>query len=201
MPDISSPSISLAALAPLLFVFGAAAVGVLVEAFAPRESRHPVQVGVALVGTLGGLVSTLLLSGTEEVTAGGAPAIDGAGPPRPPPRPRRRGAVPAGDADRVRRAGDPDVRRAGAGPGPLVVRGHGRGPRRQPARPRTAHRPPGADRGLPAGDVRPRRHDAVRHRERPAADVRGARGAQPAAVPDVRPGPPPAAAVAGGLGP
>src|SRR3954452_24867654 len=79
MPDISSPSISLAALAPLLFVFGAAAVGVLVEAFAPRESRHPVQVGVALVGTLGGLVATLLLAGTRTVTAGGALAVDGAG--------------------------------------------------------------------------------------------------------------------------
>src|SRR3954462_11945459 len=69
----------MAALAPLLFVFGAACVGVLVEAFAPRDTRHPVQVGVALVGTLGGLVATLLLSGTHEVTAGGALAVDGAG--------------------------------------------------------------------------------------------------------------------------
>ena len=48
MPDITAPSVSLAALAPLLFVFGAACVGVLVEAFAPRDTRHPVQVGVAL---------------------------------------------------------------------------------------------------------------------------------------------------------
>src|SRR3954468_9033931 len=79
MPDISAPSISVAALAPLIFVFGAASVGVLVEAFAPRETRHALQVGVALVGTVGGLVSTLLLSGTRRVTAGGALAIDGAG--------------------------------------------------------------------------------------------------------------------------
>src|SRR3954453_19928905 len=79
MPDISSPSISLAALAPLLFVFGAAAVGVLIEAFAPRETRKPVQVGVALIGTLGGLIATLLLAGRREVTAGGALAVDGAG--------------------------------------------------------------------------------------------------------------------------
>ena len=79
MPDISAPSVSLAALAPLLFVFGAAAVGVLVEAFAPRDTRHPVQVGVALVGTLGGLISTLLLAGRRDVTAAGALAVDGAG--------------------------------------------------------------------------------------------------------------------------
>jgi NADH-quinone oxidoreductase subunit N len=77
---ISAPSISMLALAPFLLVFGAAAVGVLVEAFAPRPSRHPVQVVVALIGTVGALVSTLLLAGTKkEPTAGGALAVDGAG--------------------------------------------------------------------------------------------------------------------------
>jgi NADH-quinone oxidoreductase subunit N len=76
---IQAPDLSLAALAPLLFIFGAACVGVLVEAFWPRDTRHPVQVGVALVGTVGALVCTLLLAGTREVTAGGALAVDGAG--------------------------------------------------------------------------------------------------------------------------
>src|SRR3954470_13738976 len=76
---IQTPQISLAALTPLLFVFGAACVGVLVEAFAPRESRHPAQVAIDLVGTLGGLITTLLLAGTREVPAGGALAVDGAG--------------------------------------------------------------------------------------------------------------------------
>jgi NADH-quinone oxidoreductase subunit N len=76
---IEAPDLSLAALAPLLFVFGAACIGVLVEAFAPRDTRHPVQVAVALVGTVGGLVATLLLAGTREVTAGGALAVDGPG--------------------------------------------------------------------------------------------------------------------------
>ncbi|SDL65900.1 NADH dehydrogenase subunit N [Geodermatophilus siccatus] len=74
---IEAPAISLAALAPLLFVFGAACVGVLVEAFAPRDVRHPVQVAVALVGTIGGLVTSLLLAGERQVTAGGALAVDG----------------------------------------------------------------------------------------------------------------------------
>ena len=76
---IEAPDLSLAALAPLLFVFGAACVGVLVEAFAPRDVRQPVQVTLALVGTLGAFVSTLLLAGTHEVTAGGALAVDGPG--------------------------------------------------------------------------------------------------------------------------
>jgi NADH-quinone oxidoreductase subunit N len=75
---IEAPDLSLAALAPLLFVFGAACIGVLVEAFAPRDVRHPVQVTIALVGTLGALVTTLLLAGRHEVTAAGALAVDGA---------------------------------------------------------------------------------------------------------------------------
>jgi NADH-quinone oxidoreductase subunit N len=78
MGAIQAPQLSLAALAPLLFVFAAAAVGVLVEAFAPRRVRHPVQVAVALVGMVGAFASTLLLAGTHEVTAGRALAVDGA---------------------------------------------------------------------------------------------------------------------------
>src|SRR3954451_6738306 len=78
MATIDAPAIAYTALSPELFVFGAAAAGVLVEAFAPRAVRHPVQVALALVGTIGALVSTLLLAGTEEVTAGGALAVDGA---------------------------------------------------------------------------------------------------------------------------
>jgi NADH-quinone oxidoreductase subunit N len=83
---IDAPDLSLAALAPLLFVFGAACIGVLVEAFAPREGRHPVQVAVALVGTVGGLAATLVYAavhdwgdGAGSVTAAGALAVDKAG--------------------------------------------------------------------------------------------------------------------------
>jgi NADH-quinone oxidoreductase subunit N len=75
---IDAPDLSYAALSPLLVVFGAACVGILVESFWPRDTRHPVQVGVALVGTLGALVATLLLAGRREVTADGALAVDGA---------------------------------------------------------------------------------------------------------------------------
>src|SRR3954453_19578763 len=75
---IEAPDLSLAALTPLLFVFGAASIGVLVEAFGPREHRPPVQVAVALLGTVGAFVCTLLLAGRREITAGGALAVDGA---------------------------------------------------------------------------------------------------------------------------
>ncbi|SEO66588.1 NADH-quinone oxidoreductase subunit NuoN [Trujillonella endophytica] len=83
---IEAPDLDYAALAPLLFLFGAACIGVLVEAFARREVRHPVQLAVALVGTVGGFLSAILLASTRElsgdgadVTAGDALAVDGAG--------------------------------------------------------------------------------------------------------------------------
>ncbi len=81
---IEAPDLSLAALTPLLFVFGAALVGVLVESFAPRPVRQPTQIALALVGTVGAFASTLLLAlrgevDPGEVTAGGALAVDGAG--------------------------------------------------------------------------------------------------------------------------
>ena len=41
-PTITAPSISYHLLAPVLVVFGAALIGVLVEAFAPRRGRHGV---------------------------------------------------------------------------------------------------------------------------------------------------------------
>ncbi|MCO7221759.1 NADH-quinone oxidoreductase subunit NuoN [Klenkia sp. PcliD-1-E] len=76
---IEAPDLSLSALSPFLFVFGAALVGVLVESFAPRHVRQPTQVALALVGTVGGFAATLLLAGSGEVTAAGALAVDGAG--------------------------------------------------------------------------------------------------------------------------
>jgi NADH-quinone oxidoreductase subunit N len=79
MPAITAPALSFTALVPLLFVLGGACVGVLVEALAPRESRHTVQVAVALVATVGAFISTLLLAGSPKVTEGRALAIDGAG--------------------------------------------------------------------------------------------------------------------------
>jgi NADH-quinone oxidoreductase subunit N len=77
MGAFEAPDLSYAALAPLLIVLGAACVGVLVEAFGPRDGRQPIQVTVALLGTVGGLVATIWLHGRHEVTAAGALAVDG----------------------------------------------------------------------------------------------------------------------------
>jgi NADH-quinone oxidoreductase subunit N len=78
MGDVQLPELSYAGMAPVLLVLGAACVGVLVEAFGPRGDRQPLQLTVALLGTVGGLVATIALAGKAEVTGGGALAVDGA---------------------------------------------------------------------------------------------------------------------------
>ncbi|MGY1837844.1 MULTISPECIES: NADH-quinone oxidoreductase subunit NuoN [unclassified Modestobacter] len=78
MGELAAPDLSFAALAPLLFTFGAACLGVLVEAFVPRAVRQQVQVVLALTGTVGAFVAVLLLAGREATTtAVGALAVDG----------------------------------------------------------------------------------------------------------------------------
>jgi len=73
----SAPEIDWAAIAPVVIVLGAAAIGVLVEAFAPIGARRPVQltlVGVALVAAF---LAVLAGAGTFEVVMSGAYAADG----------------------------------------------------------------------------------------------------------------------------
>jgi len=78
----TAPSVDYAAVLPLLLVFGAACLAVLVEAFVPRTRRLAVQVGVALVGLVAALVAVgrLALADTQVTTAGtggtGAVVID-----------------------------------------------------------------------------------------------------------------------------
>ncbi|QNN51287.1 NADH-quinone oxidoreductase subunit NuoN [Nocardioides mesophilus] len=83
----SSPSIEYFALSPLLVIFGAALVGVLVEAFAPRHLRYLSQTVVAVLGVVAALVLTVLVSldlpargdsaGFGQIAAEGAIAVDG----------------------------------------------------------------------------------------------------------------------------
>lgn len=58
------------AILPLLIVFGTALVGVLVEAFAAREKRHAIQVGLAVVGLLAAAASLILAAKHQGVTMG-----------------------------------------------------------------------------------------------------------------------------------
>jgi NADH-quinone oxidoreductase subunit N len=71
------PHVNYAALAPMLILFGAACVGVLVEAFAPRDVRYWIQVPFSVVTLVVALVVTVQRAGTRTVTAGGAIAVDG----------------------------------------------------------------------------------------------------------------------------
>lgn len=75
--DFSAPSISYAALSPLLIMFGVALAGVLVEAFAPPHARRPLQVPLAGAGLLAALVAVGLLHARASIVAQGAVAVDG----------------------------------------------------------------------------------------------------------------------------
>jgi NADH-quinone oxidoreductase subunit N len=74
---IRLPHLNYAALAPMLILFGAATVGVLVEAFLPRGRRYPVQLPLGLVALVAALVWVVRESGARELTAQTAIAVDG----------------------------------------------------------------------------------------------------------------------------
>ncbi len=71
-------SVNYWAVMPILVVFGGALLGVLVEAFVPRRSRHTVQVALTLV-TLVAAFAALVVKARHDkgVTLGGALVIDG----------------------------------------------------------------------------------------------------------------------------
>ncbi|GLW08840.1 NADH-quinone oxidoreductase subunit N [Microtetraspora sp. NBRC 13810] len=76
-----APTIEYGQLAPLLLVFGAAVVGVLIEAFAPRYLRKSFQVPLTFVSLLGAFALILVqvfVSGVPTAPAAmGAVAVDG----------------------------------------------------------------------------------------------------------------------------
>ncbi|MEV1328315.1 NADH-quinone oxidoreductase subunit NuoN [Micromonospora costi] len=77
MSELKLPSIDYAALAPILIMLGAALVGVLVEAFVPRRSRHLAQLTLALLAVLAALTMVVLNADDRLITAGTAIAVDG----------------------------------------------------------------------------------------------------------------------------
>jgi NADH-quinone oxidoreductase subunit N len=76
---LTPPGLDYKALAPILILFGAACLGVLVEAFAPRAGRAGVQFGLSLLALLGALFAIVMMarSGKTVITANVAVAVDG----------------------------------------------------------------------------------------------------------------------------
>jgi NADH-quinone oxidoreductase subunit N len=81
--SIPAPHIEYSQLSPMLIVFGAAAVGILAEAFLPRRNRYWAQITIALAGLIAAFVAIVLLAADGYATtkahlaAVGAVAIDG----------------------------------------------------------------------------------------------------------------------------
>ncbi|WP_066582295.1 NADH-quinone oxidoreductase subunit NuoN [Cellulomonas timonensis] len=77
-----APEIAWSQLTPIILVLGAAVIGVLVEAFAPRQHRRQAQLALSLLATAGALIAAAVLwvdvratGGT--VVLGGAVIVDG----------------------------------------------------------------------------------------------------------------------------
>jgi NADH-quinone oxidoreductase subunit N len=75
--SFKAPQVEYHQLMPMLIVFGAALVGVLLEAFLPRRLRHWTQTGLALAAVATAFGFVVSLKGTKHLAAGGAVAIDG----------------------------------------------------------------------------------------------------------------------------
>ena len=73
----TAPQVEYRALMPMLVVFGAAAIGILIEAFLPRSRRYWAQVAVSVAGILvaGGFV--IANHGMAQTTAADAVSVDG----------------------------------------------------------------------------------------------------------------------------
>ncbi|GAA2655720.1 NADH-quinone oxidoreductase subunit NuoN [Nonomuraea recticatena] len=80
MNGIQAPTIEYGTLAPMLVIFGAAVIGVLVEAFAPRYLRKSIHVPLTLLSTAGAFVLVIfqVIGGVPTTAAAmGAVAVDG----------------------------------------------------------------------------------------------------------------------------
>ncbi|GAY15234.1 NADH-quinone oxidoreductase subunit NuoN [Mycobacterium sp. shizuoka-1] len=74
---MTAPSIEYGQLSPMLIVLGVAVTGVLVEAFAPRDSRYRLQLGLSLTGLAAALVAVVVVAGTVGAAVSGAVISDG----------------------------------------------------------------------------------------------------------------------------
>jgi NADH-quinone oxidoreductase subunit N len=77
MDNLKLPPIDYAALSPMLILFGAACLGVLLEAALPRRFRNGVQLTVALLSLVAAFVMVIVEHDVRLITIGNAVAIDG----------------------------------------------------------------------------------------------------------------------------
>ncbi|WP_250002216.1 NADH-quinone oxidoreductase subunit NuoN [Actinoplanes sp. M2I2] len=77
MGDLKLPGIDYGALMPMLILFGAACVGILIEVFVPRRSRHVIQLSFAFLAVVASFVAVVVQHNTRKITIGGAVAVDG----------------------------------------------------------------------------------------------------------------------------
>lgn len=77
--DFKIPTVDYAAISPVLIVAAAAVVGVLVEAFAPRAARRPVQLILVFGSLIAAFVEVVLHAGVRSLEGVAAIALDGPG--------------------------------------------------------------------------------------------------------------------------
>jgi NADH-quinone oxidoreductase subunit N len=75
--DIQAPEILYGPLSPMLIVFAAATIGVLVEALAPAHRRRITQIVVAVAGLVAALIAIGIEAHVRKLVAGDAVAVDG----------------------------------------------------------------------------------------------------------------------------
>lgn len=76
MNEVTAPTIEYGQLLPMLIVFGVAVVGVVVEAFVPREARRAVQVPLAFAGLIAAFVAVFFIPNVPNAAAMGAVGVD-----------------------------------------------------------------------------------------------------------------------------
>jgi NADH-quinone oxidoreductase subunit N len=76
-PPIEFPELQWALIGPMVVVLGAGAIGVLVEAFAPRSARRPVQLGLTFASLICAFALVVLAAGNGGPVVDGAAVIDG----------------------------------------------------------------------------------------------------------------------------
>ena len=76
-PPIVMPELDWVLLGPMAVVMGAAAIGVLIEAFMPRDARRPVQITLTFASLIVAFVLVVLAAGSGGPVVAGAAVIDG----------------------------------------------------------------------------------------------------------------------------